>query len=171
MSTSSTAAERGAARRRGFTLVEVLVALVVAGLVLPALARALGGAWTASRMPMDVVSAVALARDVAAGGPVPEDARRLGYAASRSESPVTLLVLPSRVAPAPRGTGQDDAAAGLAPDATPSGIRLAAPKGFTAPPAGAATRDVTLSRISVAVRTPAGRRVPLDSLRLDDAPP
>lgn len=103
MSTSSKAAERGAARRRGFTLVEVLVALVVASLVLPALARALSGAWSASRMPMDVISAVTLARDVAAGGSVPEDARRQGYAASRTGGPVTLLVLPSRVAPAPGG--------------------------------------------------------------------
>ena len=170
MSTSSRAVERAAARRRGFTLVEALVALVVAGLVLPALARALSGAWSASRMPMDVVSAVTLARDVAADGSVPDEARRLGYAAARTQRPVTLLILPSRVAPAPPGTGRDEAAADLAPDATPSGIRLAAPKGFTAPPAGAATLDVSLSRVSVAVRTPAGRRVVLDSLRVDDAP-
>ena len=170
MSTSSKVVERGATRRRGFTLVEVLVALVVAGLVLPALARALSGAWSASRMPMDVISAVTLARDVAAGGTVPDDARRAGYAAARTQGPVTLLVLPSRVAPAPRGTGRDEAAADLAPDATPSGIRLAAPKGFTPPAAGAATLDVALSRVSVAVRTPAGRRVLLDSLEVDDAP-
>ncbi len=170
MSISSKAVERGAAWRRGFTLVEVLVALVVAGLMLPALARALGGAWSAARMPMDVVSAVTLARDVAAGGSVPDDARRAGYAATRTRAAVTLLVLPSRVAPAPRGTGKDAAAADLAPDATPAGIRLAAPKGFTAPPAVAAGPDVVMSRVSVAVRTPAGRRLVLDSLTVDDAP-
>lgn len=169
MSMSSRAAERRARRRRGFTLIEALVALVVAGLVLPVLARALAGAWSASRMPLDVVSGITLARDVAAGMPLPPDARRLGFSADRSLSPATLLVLPSDVAPAPRGTGQDEEARDLRPDATPSAVRIAAPKGFDGPAGEAAPADVALSRVSVSVRTPAGRRLTLDALRVDDA--
>ncbi|RYB02777.1 type II secretion system protein [Lichenibacterium ramalinae] len=169
MSTSSPAAERRARRRRGFTLVEALVALVVAGLLLPTLARALAGAWSAARMPLDVVSGITLARDVAAGGALPPDARQLGYAADRSTTSVTLLELPSDVAPAPGGTGQDEAANDLKPDATPSAIRIAAPKGFAGASPEAAPADVVLRRVSVSVRTPAGRRLKLDALRIDDA--
>lgn len=169
MSTSSRAAERRARRRRGFTLVEALVALVVAGLVLPTLARALAGAWSTARMPLDVVSGITLARDLAAGGTLPPDVRQLGFSADRGTAAATLLVLPSDVAPAPRGTGQDEDAHDLKPDATPSAIRIAAPKGFDGPPPDAAPAEVALRRVTVSVRTPAGRRLTLDALRIDDA--
>ncbi|RYC32069.1 prepilin-type N-terminal cleavage/methylation domain-containing protein [Lichenibacterium minor] len=166
MSTSSRA---GRGSRRGFTLVEALVALVVAGLVLPALARAMGGAWSATRAPMDVVSAIVLARDVAEGGAVPPDARGRGYAAERRDSAATVLVLASDVAPAPRDAGKGEDASDLHPEATPSAIRLAVPKGLGGPPPGAAP-SVQLRRVSVSVRTPAGRRVTLDTVKVADAP-
>lgn len=167
MSTSSKGADR---RRRGFTLVEALVALVVAGLMLPALSRALGGAWSATRAPMDVVSAIVLARDVAEGAPVPAETRERGYAAARGGEPATLLILPSSIAPAPRGTGQGENTSDLHPDATPSAIRLVAPKGTGDPPPGPAPSSVQLRRVSVAVRTPAGRRIALETVTLVDAP-
>lgn len=171
MSTSSPGAERRrGAGRRGFSLLEALVALVVAGLVLPTLARALAGAWSADRMPLDVLSGITLARDVAAGAALPPEARQLGYAADRRITPATLLVLPSDVAPAPRGTGPEAPAQDLKPDATPSAIRIAAPKGFDGPAPEPAPAAVALDRVSVALRTPAGRRLRLDSLRIDDAP-
>lgn len=166
MSTSSRGSDP---RRGGFTLVEALVALVVAGLILPALARAMGGAWSATRMPMDVLSGIVLARDVAEGGAVPADARALGYSADRVGGPATVLVLPSRVAPAPRGTGRGQEAADLHPEATPAGFRLAIPKGL-GQPAGGAPPPVALRRVSVTVRTPAGRRIALDTVKLADAP-
>ncbi len=164
MSTSS----GGDSGRRGFTLVEALVALVVAGLILPSLARAMGGAWSATRIPMDVVSAIVMARDVAEGGGVPAEARDRGFAAERTGGAATVLILPSRIAPAPRGTGKDDAT-DLHPEATPSAIKLAAPKSLDGPPPGAAL-SVQLRRVSVSVRTPAGRRVSFDTVKLADAP-
>lgn len=166
MSTSSRGDDRGGdRRRRGFTLVEALVALVVAGLILPALARALGGAWGAARAPMDVVSAIALARDVAEGAPVPADARDRGFSAERGGGPATVLVLPSPVAAAPRGTGKGAEAADLHPEATPAALRLAIPKGLGVPAAGPAP-SVQLRRVTVAVRTPAGRRLVLETVKL-----
>ncbi len=99
---------------------------------------------------------------------MPPDVRRLGYTAERTSAVATVLVLPSDVAPAPRGTGKDEAAGELKPDATPAGLKLAVPKGFDGPPAGAAP-NVVLRRVSVAVRTPAGRRLTLETLALDNA--
>ena len=165
MSTSS----KGDSGRRGFTLVEALVALVVAGLILPSLARAMGGAWSATRIPIDVVSAIVMARDVAEGGSVPAEARDRGYAADRTGGAATVLILPSKIAPAPRGTGKDADSSDLHPDATPSAIKLAVPKSLEGPPPGAAP-NVQLRRVSVSVRTPAGRRVTFDTVKLADAP-
>ncbi len=168
MSTSSKGGSPGARRRGGFTLVEALVALVVAGFLVPSLARALGGAWTATRTPLEVVSAMILARDVLSGDPVPAEARGLGFGVERTGGAVTVLALPADVAPAPPGTGKDDAS-DLKPEATPAAIRLAAPKGFGAPPPGTApTANLRLQRVSVVVRTPSGRRLGLDGVRLDD---
>ena len=155
---------------RGFTLVEVLVALVVAGFVLPSLARAFGGAWASTRMPMEIVSAMAVARNAADGGSVPADARGLGFTVDRMSGPVTVLVLPSDVAPAPRGTGKAAAAGEFHSDATPAAFKLALPDGLGRPSAGAVPSAATLRRLSVAVRTPSGRRVQLQAVTLDDAP-
>lgn len=157
-------------RRAGFTLVEALVALVVAGLLLPALSRALGGAWTATRTPMEVVSAIVLARDVAAGAPVPPEARDRGFSAERTSRAVTVLVLPSTVAPAPVGTDKDEDADNLKPEATPAGLKLALPVGLGGPSAGAGSpANLALRSVAVTVRTPSGRRIGLEGLRLDDA--
>ena len=173
MSMSSKAADRG--RRIGFTLVEALVALVVAGLLLPALGRAMSAAWAATRTPMDVVSAMVLARE-AASGAIAEtlaSARSHGYAVERTSHDATILVLPSRLAPAPHGTDPRPTGDGTdpTPAATPAGIKLAIPASFGSPVASAPLPRRTLRRITVVVRTPRGRRLVLDTVGFDDAPP
>ncbi len=173
MSMSSKAADRE--RRSGFTLVEALVALVVAGLLLPAVGRAMAGAWAATRTPMDVVSAVALAREVASGAAAETlaSARSRGYAVERTSQEVAILVLPSRLAPAPHGTDTQSSGDGTdpTPNATPAGIKLAIPASFGSPVAAAPPPRRTLRRITVAVRTPRGRKLVLETMGFDDAPP
>jgi len=167
-------ARRRAGGGRGFTLVEALVALVVAGFLLPSLARALGGAWTATRTPMEMISAMVLAGSAAAGADDgAAEARRRGFTIERSERRAEVLVLPSGVAPAPGGTegpGGDGADA-LKPQATPSSMKLAIPKGLGTPgPGMVGARNLALQNVSVVVRTPTGRRIVLDAVRLDGAP-
>ncbi len=173
MSMSSKAADRE--RRFGFTLVEALVALVVAGFLLPALSRAMAGAWTATRTPMDVVSAMVLAREAASGASADTlaSARSRGYAVERTTHDAKILVLPSRVAPAPRGADTQGSGDGTdpQPNATPAGIKLAIPASFGSPTTAAPQARRTLHRITVAVRTPRGRRLVLDTIGFDDAPP
>jgi len=163
-----------ASGRRGFTLVEALVALVVAGFLLPSLARALGGAWTATRTPMEMISAMVLAGDAAAGADDgAAEARRLGFTVQRSERRAEVLVLPSGVAPAPGGTEDmgSDGADALKPQATPGSMKLALPKGLGTPGPGIpGAANLILQSVSVVVLTPAGRRIALDAVRLDGAP-
>ena len=173
MSMSSKAADRQ--RRSGFTLVEALVALVVAGLLLPALSRAMAGAWAATRTPMDVVSAMVLARGAASGAAAEtlDSARSHGYVVERTVHDVKIVVLPSRLAPAPRGADAQPSGDGTdpQPNATPAGIKLAIPASFGSPVAGAPQPRRTLRRITVSVRTPRGRKLVLETVGFDDAPP
>jgi prepilin-type N-terminal cleavage/methylation domain-containing protein len=64
--------------RAGFTLLEVLVALAVAGLFLSVLARGFATAWGRQHIPVESIWAIALAREVAA------DVRDKGVAISGS---------------------------------------------------------------------------------------
>ena len=84
-------------------LVETLVALVVAGLCLSAFARALSDAWSSTRAPMDVVSAVVLARAAALDAPAEafRQAERQGFRIERVTRPLSVTVEPSGLAPAP----------------------------------------------------------------------
>ncbi len=162
-------------RRLGFTLVEALVALVVAGFLLPALSRAMAGAWFATRTPMDVVSAMVLAREAASGaatGTV-DSARAHGYTVERTTRDAAILVRPSRLAPAPHGTETPTPGDGTdsTPNATPAGIKLAIPASFGSPVASAPPPRRTLRRITVVVRTPRGRKLVLDTVGFDDAAP
>ena len=133
--------------RGGFMLVEVLVAVVVGGLFLGVLGRVLAGAWGASRTPMDVLSAVTLAR-----AQLQQDRRDAGsaglpgYVVTRSSIGVEISARPSHLAPAPLST----AAAPAPPERGPA-------------PA--------LKHISIVVRTPSGRSVTFDTVRFDAAPP
>ena len=147
---------------------ETLVALVVASLFLSAFGRALSGAWSAARTPMDVVSAALLAR--AAARDVPSDAFRdavaRGYAIDRSSRPVDLVVEESGLAPAPASA----AAEPPEPHSTPAGMQLAEPKGLV-PAGGAAKSNLALRHMTVLVKTPLGRRLRFDSIKADDAQP
>ena len=151
------------------------MALVVTGFLLPALGRAMSTAWFATRTPMDVVSAMVLARE-AASGAVAEtlaSARSHGYAVERTSHDATILVLPSRLAPAPHGTDPRSPSDGTdpTPSATPAGIKLAIPASFGSPTTSAPLPRRTLRRITVVVRTPRGRKLVLDTVGFDDAPP
>jgi prepilin-type N-terminal cleavage/methylation domain-containing protein len=162
MSTSSRAADRP--RRAGFTLVETLVALVVAGLVLTAIAQVLSQAWTATRTPMDVTSAILLAR--AAAFDAPPDAfrraERQGFRIARSSRALEISVLPSGLAPA-----VTTAAQAPEPHATPAAMQLAEPAALIA---ASQKPRLVLRAISLVVATPLGRRVRLDTIRAENAP-
>lgn len=153
--------------RAGFTLIETLVALIVAGLFFAAFARALAGAWFATRTPMDVMSALLLARNAALEAPAGafKDGVGRGFSVSRSSLPVDLLVEDAHLAPAL----QDAARRQSEPHSTPAGMQLAEPKALMA--AANARPQLVLRRVSIIVRTPRGRRIRLDSLTVKDAEP
>lgn len=169
MSTWSRAADGRvrAARRAGFGLLEAIVALAVAGVTLAVFARAFAGAWGATKVPMDVVSATLLAQSAALGAPPAsfEAARKRGFSVERENGTVEIERRPASVAPAPAGTGQGAAAPD--PKATPSAMQLAEPEQLAKSVDRKA--NVTLRRVSVMVGTPLGRRVRFETIRLDDA--
>jgi prepilin-type N-terminal cleavage/methylation domain-containing protein len=131
--------------KAGFTLPEVLVALIIATLFLSTLAQVLGNAWTASRRPMEQVSALAVARAVAEDAK--KDARTL----------------------APHGRIQRfDYVTTIVPFETETRISKLAPKvgglqDAKQPNDGAANG---LQRISVTVTAPSGRRLTFETVRL-----
>lgn len=167
MWTWSTVDDRG--RTAGFTLFEALVALIVAGLLLPALARSLAQAWTATRAPMETVSAMALAREAAFAADLPQ-AR--GFRIARSMSGIEIRVLESDIAPAPAGSAHNPNGDDQKPTAVPDSMKLAIASSFgtRGPDSPAAPSPRTLVRISVVVDTPSGRSVAFDTVRLDAAP-
>jgi prepilin-type N-terminal cleavage/methylation domain-containing protein len=146
MSRSPRGADR--ARDAGFTLIEVLVALMVAAMFFEALARGLAMAWHGTRGPAEIVCALAVARvvtvqaasDVGRG----EDAavregmvERFRYATT--VGPFALVPRPSRLAP---------------PPGNPRASRRRV------------VNDNDLQRITVVVAAPSGRRLRFDSVRL-----
>ena len=147
-------------------LLEVLVAIAVAGLMLGVIGRVFAQAWSATRAPLDVVSAVTLAR--VALEPRPDDdalqaSMPRGFAVTRHVEPVVLAVRPNDLAPAPQAQSPPPGAIGRGPAAND-----VMPGVTHHPPPGGGTGR--LQRITVAVRTPTGRRVTLQTLRLDVAP-
>lgn len=159
---------RGGSPGGGFTLVEALVALVVAGLVLAVFGRAMAGAWGSVKAPMDVVSGIVLARSAAFGAP-PDAfaaASARGYTVDRSSRPIEVLRGPTRLAPPLVDSAEP---AKPEPKATPSTMQLAEPKGIVQTDAKAPVPELRL--VSVVVSTPAGRRLRFDTVRIDDAAP
>ena len=140
----SSAADR---RRAGFTLLEVLVALVVAALFLEALAHALGASWWGARRPMEQVSALAIARAAAAeaGSRAPNlEGRIKGFSYVTTIEPLTPEQRNAELAPLPPRD-----------DGTPVVTRAGgAPSG-------------RLNRIKVVVTAPSGRRLIFETLRFD----
>ena len=158
-----------AARRAGFTLVEVLVALVVAGLFLGVLGRAFADAWGATRTPQETVSAMMIARAVAQGdasGAFPQAGKINGYSFRRSTDPVEIETRPSSLAPAPAA---DSAAVASAPG-MPVPVDTM-PGVSDVGPANAGSAAVPgprqLRRIAIVVTAPSGRRASLETIRLD----
>lgn len=131
------------ARAAGFTLVEVVVALAIAAMSLAALSRAFEGAWRAAHTPMDIVSAVAVARAVAhAGGNAPmlRRAKDAGFSLERRVGRLPIERRVARIAPAPGGT-QDEAV-------------------------GKTDRHLDVQLVSVRVTAPSGRVVTLERVEL-----
>lgn len=131
-----------ASRQAGFTLLEVLVALVVAGLALSALASAFQVAWSGLRAPEEIVSAVAVAQAAAQDGS-PDEGVMDRYAYARRLGAVRVVGRRIGIAPAP---AEDR------PGAAPETVKL----------------DLRLQRISVVVITPSGRRITFDTVRLEN---
>ena len=153
-------------RRAGFTLIEALVALAVAGLFLPVFAQAMFSAWRGTKAPMDVVSAVVYAR-AAALDAAPEtfrDAQERGYSIARKSGPVDVVVGPSGLAPSPAGIADAEP---TEPRSTPATMLLAEPKALIT--AAAARPKLALHAVAIVIGTPAGRRLRFDTVRLDDA--
>jgi prepilin-type N-terminal cleavage/methylation domain-containing protein len=133
-------------RRAGFTLLEVLVALIVAALFLEALTRALGASWWAARRPMEQVSALAIARAAAAeaGSRAPGPEGRIkGFAYVTTIEPLTPEQRSAELAPLPPRD-----------DGTAVTVR-------TGPPLG------RVNRIRVVVTAPSGRRLIFETLKVD----
>jgi prepilin-type N-terminal cleavage/methylation domain-containing protein len=132
----------------GFTLIEVLVAIVVAAMFLDVLARALGASWSASRRPMEQVSALAIARAVAAnaGAPaLPPEGRIDRFDYETTVGSFAVEPRRSNLAPAPERSGAA---------AKPPAARESVAKG-------------ELQRVTVTVTAPSGRRLVFETIRVD----
>ena len=142
MSRSSAADQR----RAGFTLLEVLVALVVAALFLEALTRALGASWWTARRPMEQVSALAIARaavtEASRSSPSLEG-RIKGFAFVTTIEQLTPEQRSAALAPLPP---RDDS----------SGM-----------PVRTGTLLSRLNRVRVVVTAPSGRRLIFETLKVD----
>lgn len=131
-------------RQSGFTLVEVLAAIMVAGLVLSALARAFQTARSATKTPAEIVSAVSIAESVALAGPpdaLPDGGRIGRFAYERRIGSLEITARRADVAPS----------AVVDNPQSPAGL------------------DLRLRRVSVLVTAPSGRRIAFETVRLENA--
>lgn len=140
------------------------MAVVVAGLFLSVLGRMLAGAWSGTRTPMEVLSSVTIARSVLAREPEGATARERGFVVVRDVGRAEIVAKPSRLAPAPLASAKPGGSDGSPPADSkgPNAPGQAQPNG----PAAA-----TLQRVSVRVRTPSGRAITFETVRLDASPP
>jgi prepilin-type N-terminal cleavage/methylation domain-containing protein len=133
----------------GFTLVEVLVALAMAGLFLGAFARALSFARGAARLPFEETAALALADTIAFAEAhhqkQPATGFRDGMAYEIHAAPLILKSRPSDLPPAP------ETAAKAEPKAEPAAVG-------------------PLQKILVVVTAPSGRTVYFEIVRFDASP-
>jgi len=136
-------------RAAGFTLIEVLTALTVAALLLEVLAPGLSMAWRTTRIPMETMSAMTVARAVAGRSGLDTGSdRETGAGDGRIEG-FRYAATVEPFWPAPRRSP-------LAPP--PGGLALAKRR----PVANASE----LRRIAVVVTAPSGGRLRLDSVAL-----
>jgi len=115
----------------GFTLIEVLVALVVAAVFLEVLTRAMANSWTVSRRPMEQVAALAVARAAAVARAhnraEPAAAFMDPFRYETSIEPLLIERRPANLPPAPENSNAADRSAavqGSAPRALPQRIRV-----------------------------------------------
>jgi type II secretory pathway component PulJ len=133
--------------RAGFLLLETLVAILIATIVLTVLARVLAGVWLDNRRPMERISALNVARHVAARLTL-QTAAFTGHGRVGSFSydtviaPLAIEPRESQLAPMPAG---------------------AAIQARSEKPGSAAE----LQRLSIDVRSTSGRRFTLETIRID----
>lgn len=136
----------------GFTLIEVLVALVVAAIFLEALTRAMASSWTVSRRPMEQVAALAVAR-VAATARAHDRAEPAAafvdpFRYETSVEPLLIERRPTNLPPAPENSNAADRSAAA---------QRGAPRGLP-------------QRIRVLVSGPSGRRLIFETITVDAGP-
>jgi prepilin-type N-terminal cleavage/methylation domain-containing protein len=160
---------RGRPRRgeRGFSLLEVLAALIIASLMIAVLSRGLATAAVSTRAPAEVVSAMAIARVLAAearddptSAPEPRSGSTGRYTWRIDVAELGLQPATPPFPPAPRGVatgggGQDTVVVQRQTEG--------APEAAAAPPP-------VLYRIAVAVTAPSGRSVTLETAKLVTKP-
>ena len=136
----------------GFTLIEVLVALVVAAVFLEVLTRAMAGSWTVSSRPMEQVAALAVARVAASarahGRAEPAAAFMDPFRYETSVEPLIIERRPSKMAPAPESSNAADRSAAA---------QRGAPRGLP-------------QRVRVLVSGPSGRRLIFETITVDAGP-
>ena len=138
----SRSSEAESRSRAGFTLLEVLVALAVAGLFLSVLARGFVTAWSRQHVPVEAIWAISLAREVAA------DVRGSGEAISGSIG----------------GFSYTTKIKALPIDAAPSSLPPQPPR--DRPPQPEPALHAGLQQITVRVTGPSGHRFDYQTIRL-----
>ncbi|MBT9289625.1 type II secretion system protein [Prosthecodimorpha staleyi] len=168
----------------GFTLIEVLAAIVVAGMMVAVLSRAFSTAWSAARAPAEIAGATILAQSLIAGvravpGAVPvRGTARQGsfdYAIGTEivdfeprPSPAPSIPLDAgpttRTAPAP-GAGNGGGGETLGTGAA-AGTRPGEP-GSRGQQTGRADSGPPIPlRVTVVVKAPSGRSIRLETVKL-----
>ena len=155
-------------RRAGFSLVEVLVALVLAGFLVFAVSRALSVAWRSARAPGAMVAAASIGAALLEGlraqpeaRIVPGPGRHLGFDYEIAAEPVTAELLASPVPRAPA-------------ESTGEGQRRPGGNGPGGAAGGEEGRDKDAKppqpyRVVVVVTAPSGRSVRLETVKLVSA--
>uniref|UniRef100_Q07N88 Prepilin-type cleavage/methylation-like protein n=1 Tax=Rhodopseudomonas palustris (strain BisA53) TaxID=316055 RepID=Q07N88_RHOP5 len=136
--------------RAGFMLMEVLVALAVAAMLFTVVAHVFANAWSGSRVPMELVNALNLARHLASEADigdrgVPRDGNAGRFTYTATKFPLSVTTRATRLAPAPGGVDNLDQlrrAIGEVP---------------------------YLRRVTIIVRTPSGRSLTYESVVLEKA--
>lgn len=172
-----------AGARAGFSLIEVLVALALAGALVFSVSRALSAAFRATRAPADVVGAANVAAALIEGmrarpdsPPINGPGRFGAFQYEIASEPAVAELLPSPVPPAPRdATGAGGGAPGQVGgegQGGPQGDRpVAPPQGEAAGQGGGfgganQKKPPVPYRVVVVVTAPSGRSVRLETVKL-----
>lgn len=133
--------------RAGFLLLEALVAIMIAAIALGVLARAIAGAWQDNRRPMERISALNVARQVASrlmlqSTAIAGHGRTGAFSYDTIVASIVIEPLDSLLAPLPPGVAAQ--------------VRQTKSSAIA-----------ELQRLSIDVRSTSGRRLTFETIRLD----